>query len=339
MKEAFLYRKLENQSVHCYLCAHNCRIAEGRFGFCGVRQNVKGVLYTHVYAKASAVNIDPVEKKPLYHFFPGTKTFSIATVGCNFRCGFCQNWEISQRSFRDAAKDEIDAPGKLFLPPDVIKEAQGTGCGSISYTYTEPTIFFEYAFDCAKIAKEKGLANIFVTNGYMTKEALLAVKPYLNAANVDLKSFRDSFYRKICSGSLEPVLSSIRFMKELGVWVEITTLIIPGENDSREELTDIAGFIASLDKNIPWHISRFHPDYQYTGHAVTPEPALRRAYDIAVKCGLRYVYVGNVYEWGNDTYCPQCKKAVIKRRGFSVLENSIKRGKCLWCNTDIAGIF
>jgi len=334
-KEALLYEKLEAKLVHCYLCAHHCKIADQKFGICGVRQNIDGILYTHVYERPCALHIDPIEKKPLYHFFPGSFSFSVATIGCNFHCGFCQNWEISQTRVRDTVEldeDEVSAQ-------DIVKAAIKNNCKSISYTYTEPTIFFEYAFDTAKLAKEKGLYNNFVTNGYMTGDALTMIRPYLDAANVDLKFFKDASYKKICAGGLEPVLNSIRLMRELGIWVEVTTLIVTGENDSEEELSGIAKFIASVDKNIPWHISRFHPDYKFTDHKATPEATLKRAQEISYHAGLTYIYVGNVYGWGNDTYCPGCKKTLIKREVFSVLEYNIKQGKCVYCNTVIPGVF
>jgi pyruvate formate lyase activating enzyme len=287
-----------------------------------------------VYGKVIASHIDPIEKKPLYHFFPGSSALSIATVGCNFRCGFCQNWEISQSNIRDGS-----FPQEEFSPQEIVKTALENNCKSISYTYTEPTIFFEYAYDTAKLAKEKGLYNNFVTNGYMTKEAIQMIRPYLDAANVDLKFFKDSSYRKICSGSLEPVMESIRLMWELGIWVEVTTLVVPAENDSQEELEGIAEFLVSVDKNLPWHISRFHPDYKFTDYAATPGPTLKKAVEIGKKAGLNYIYVGNVYGWGNDTYCPNCKKLIIKREGFSVLECHLKQNKCVYCDTSIAGIF
>ncbi|MDD4895106.1 MAG: AmmeMemoRadiSam system radical SAM enzyme, partial [Candidatus Omnitrophica bacterium] len=279
MKEALLYEKLQNNAVHCFLCNHFCRIADQKFGFCGVRQNIGGILYTHTYGKVVSAHIDPVEKKPLYHFFPGHFSFSIATIGCNFRCGFCQNWEISQDSFREKRNPEVEE----LTPQEIVKQAVSNKCKSISYTYTEPTIFFEYALDTAKLAKEKGLYNIFVTNGYMTKECIQIIRPYLDAANVDLKFFKDDSYKRICSASLQPVLDSIRFMHEQGIWVEITTLIIPGENDSDGELSEIAKFIAGINKNIPWHVSRFHPDYKLSHNHLTPEATLEKAKGIGAK--------------------------------------------------------
>jgi len=335
MKEALLYEKLENKLVRCRLCSHQCKIAEQKFGFCGVRQNRDGVLYSCVYGKPIALHVDPIEKKPLYHFLPGSASFSIATIGCNFHCGFCQNWEISQAKAKGAdsfAQDEVS-------PQEIVQAALKNECASISYTYTEPTIFFEYALDIAKLAKEKGLYNNFVTNGYMSRECLEMIQPYLDAANVDLKFFRDEAYKKICGARLQPVLDSIKLMHQLGIWVEVTTLVVPGENDSEEELRAIAEFLAGVDKNIPWHISRFHPDFQFTGHEATPVETLKKAGEFGRQAGLTYIYVGNVYGFGNDTYCPNCKKLLVKREIFSVLENNLKEGKCAFCNTKIRGWF
>lgn len=334
-KEALLYEKLENKLVHCYLCNHHCRIAQGKFGFCGVRQNIDGELYTYAYGEVIAAHVDPIEKKPLYHFFPGSTSFSVATIGCNFRCGFCQNWQISQQSFRESEA----LSGEEVFPKEIVETCLKNNCKSISYTYTEPTIFFEYAFETAKLAKEKGLYNNFVTNGFMTEECIETIKPYLDAANVDLKFFKDESYKKICSGRLEPVLNSIKLMQSLGIWVEVTTLIVPGENDFEEELKGIAEFIAGVDKNIPWHVSRFHPDYKFLDHKPTPVETLKKAEEIGKSTGLKFVYAGNVYGWGNDTYCPSCRKLLIKREAFSVLENNIKEGKCSFCNAVIPGVF
>ncbi len=342
MKEALLYEKLDERIVHCYLCAHHCKIADKKFGFCGVRQNIAGILYTHAYGKVIAAAVDPIEKKPLYHFLPGSFSFSIATIGCNFHCGFCQNWKISQQSYRDKGlipKGTVPESEEELKPRQIVEAAAKNKCKSISYTYTEPTIFFEYAFETAKLAKEKGLYNNFVTNGFMTKECLTMIKPYLDAANVDLKFFRDESYKKVCAGALAPVLNSIRLMREFGIWVEITTLVVPGENDSEEELNDIARFIASVDKNIPWHISRFHPDYKFSDHAATPIDTLKKAEELGEICGLKYVYVGNVSGFGNDTYCHNCNKLLIKREIFSILEYNIQQGKCPFCSTVIPGVF
>jgi pyruvate formate lyase activating enzyme len=333
-KKAMLWEKLEGNKVHCYLCAHHCQIAEDRFGFCGMRKNIKGELYTYAYGSVIANHVDPVEKKPLYHFLPGTYSYSIATIGCNFHCPFCQNWTISQTSQRDGALE-----GHELKPEEVVSEALKNGCRSISYTYTEPTIFFEYAYDTAKLAKEKGLYNNFVTNGYMTKEAIDKIRPYLDAANVDLKFFKDESYRRICKGSLQPVLDSIRNMKNDGIWVEATTLVIPGENDSDEELEGIAGFLAETGKEIPWHISRFHPDYKYTDSVPTPLDTMERAAEIGKKAGLKYIYLGNVLT-GSETLCPDCGTLLMERGGFTaMISNDFSDGKCGKCAAKIEGVW
>jgi pyruvate formate lyase activating enzyme len=331
-KEAMLYERLNEKQVHCMLCAHQCKIILGGFGICGVRQNIEGTLYTLVYGEAIASHIDPIEKKPLYHFFPGSTSYSIATIGCNFHCGFCQNWQISQISKREESR----LSRYELMPQAIVEEAKQRDCASISYTYTEPTIFFEYAYDTAKLAKAAGLYNNFVTNGYMSKEALDQISAYLDAANVDLKSFREDYYQRHCKAHLQPVLESIKYMKELGIWVEITTLVIPGENDSEQELYDIARFISSVSNDIPWHISRFHPDYQYTNRPATPVDTLQKAYAIGKQCGLRYVYLGNVLE-GNDTHCYSCGSLLIKRDYFYIEEYNIKEKQCPSCNVLIAG--
>lgn len=287
--KAFLWKKISGNGVHCYLCSHHCRIARGAFGFCGLRQNIDGELYTYAYGKISACNIDPIEKKPLYNFLPGTKTYSIAVAGCNFKCSFCQNWNISQVS---AVRGQL--PGVEMNPGQIVRDALKNNCPSISYTYTEPTIFFEYAYETALLAKDEGLSNIFVTNGYMTKPAIKKISPYLDAANIDLKFFTNELYLKLCNARLEPVLDSIRLMKELGVWVEVTTLIIPGLNDSENQLIGIARFLVEIGKDIPWHVTRFHPDYKYTDSYPTPIETIKKAVAIGKKEGLTYVYPGNI---------------------------------------------
>lgn len=332
---ALLYEKTGNKTVHCFLCNHHCRIAEQEFGFCGVRQNLEGELFTLTYADVIAAHVDPIEKKPLCHFLPGSSSFSIATIGCNFHCGFCQNWQISQQSFRNNGH----SIGEKLMPDDVVKLALEYKCKSISYTYTEPTIFFEYALDIMKLARSKGLYNSFVTNGYMTPECLEMARPYLDAANVDLKFFKEESYKRVCLAKLQPVLESIKLMNKLGIWTEVTTLVIPGENDSEGELKAIAEFLSGIDKNIPWHISGFHPEYKFIDHQATPEPILYKAQESGKKAGLRYVYVGNVYGSDENTYCPECKKPVIVREGFNVLENNLKHGKCIYCKESIAGVF
>ena len=335
-KEAILYQKLEGGKVRCKLCNHACIIPEGKRGICGVRENIGGKLYSLVYEKAISACIDPIEKKPFYHFLPGSKSFSIATIGCNFRCKHCQNWEISQ-----AGKKDGKIIGETLKIRDIVREALATGCKSISYTYTEPTIFMEYALDTASLAKENGLRNVFVTNGYMSLEAIDLMTGLIDAANVDLKAFSDKFYREICSARLEPVLESIKYMKRKGIWIEITTLIIPTLNDSKNELREIAEFIASeVGKETPWHVTRFHPDYQLLDLPPTDFETLQMARDIGLDSGLKYVYAGNVPpgEWDN-TYCPNCGYLLIERDIFTIKRNSMKDGKCPSCGYKVEGIW
>ena len=335
IKEAILWRSLEGGKVDCFLCAHRCQVVEGKYGVCGVRENQEGKLVTRAYGEVIAAHIDPIEKKPLYHFLPGTTSFSIATVGCNFRCPFCQNWQISQVG----KKDKEFGGGQPLSPEEIVRIARTRGCRSISYTYTEPTIFFEYAYDTARLAREAGLANVFVTNGYMTAEALRTIQPFLDAANVDLKAFQDETYKKVCGARLGPVLDSIRLMHELGIWIEVTTLVVPAMNDSEKELGDIARFIAAVSPEIPWHISRFHPDYKYTQTPATPIETLRKAAILAREAGLKFIYIGNIWGESEATICPQCGKIAIRRSGFSVEENRISDGKCSSCGNPIAGVF
>jgi pyruvate formate lyase activating enzyme len=335
IREAMLWDPMGEETVACRLCAHRCVIKPGRRGVCAVRENRDGRLVTLVYGEVIAAHVDPIEKKPLYHFFPGSTALSVATPGCNFRCGFCQNWQISQSPRR---KDGRIA-GEPFPPEAVVRAAVDEGCRSISYTYTEPTIFFEYAHDTARLARSAGLANNFVTNGYMTAEALEAVRPALDAANVDLKAFRDETYKEVCGARLEPVLDSIRRMKALGIWVEVTTLVVPGLNDGTEELEAIAGFIASVDPDIPWHVSRFHPDYEYTDAPATPVSTLRAAAEAGRRQGLRYIYVGNVPGESEDTSCRVCGAVLIRRRGFAVIANLLVDSRCPTCGTVLPGRF
>jgi len=311
-------------------------IGDGKLGICKARKNIAGSLFSLNYGKLVARNIDPIEKKPLYHFFPGSSAYSIASWGCNFRCPFCQNWEISQAQ-------EFERLGGHCCqdsPENIVKAAKRAGCRSISYTYTEPTIFFEFALETAKIAKKEGLYNNFVTNGYMSREALREISPFLNGCNVDLKAFSEEFYRKLCGASLEAVLNSIRYMKELGIWVEITTLLIPGYNDYERELEGLCKFIAGIDRGMPWHISRFYPHYNFEDVTPTAPKTLERAYRIGKDAGLFYIYIGNIStSFGQNTYCPGCGDVLVKREGFYISENRIKHGNCSNCNRKIEGIF
>ncbi|MGQ9640003.1 MAG: AmmeMemoRadiSam system radical SAM enzyme [Candidatus Bathyarchaeia archaeon] len=333
-REAMFYTPLERSMVRCELCSHRCTILEGKLGLCGVRMNEDGRLYTLIYGKAAATGIDPVEKKPLYHFHPGSSTYSISTVGCNFKCRNCQNYEISQMP-----RDYNRILGEDLPPEDVVKAAKRYRCESIAYTYTEPTVFFEYAYDTARIASREGLKNIFVTNGYISEEALKTIRPYLDAANIDLKSYSDIFYRDNCGARLQPVLDSIRLHKELGVWIEVTTLVIPTLNDSEEELRNIASFIKSVGEEIPWHVSQFHPMYRLLNLPRTPVSTLKMARRVGLEVGLRYVYVGNVPgDEGENTYCYNCGERLIRRFGYEILESKIVDSKCLKCGVRVDGV-
>lgn len=327
------YERLGEGKVRCFLCAQHCIISPGKRGICAVRENIDGTLYSLVYGKVVARHIDPIEKKPLFHFYPGSRSYSIATVGCNFRCLHCQNYDISQYP-----KVYPDIPGEEMTPEDVVREAEITGCESISYTYTEPTIFFEFAYDCARLAHEKGIKNVFVSNGYTSPEATRTIAPYLDGNNIDLKG-DDNFYKKVAGARLQPVLDTIKLMKELGVWVEVTTLIIPRYNDSDEFLKWVAEFIKSVDPSMPWHVTQFYPTYKLTDQPRTPISTLRKAREIGLKAGLKYVYEGNVPgEGGENTYCPACGELLIERFGFSLTTIKMKNSKCSNCGTKIEGI-
>jgi len=340
--EALLYEKLSDGHVRCALCSHRCRVAPGQKGTCLVRENRDGSFYTLVYGLPLSQAVDPIEKKPLFHFYPGSTAFSIATAGCNFRCTFCQNWSISQMP-----RERGEILGQQTSPAVVVAAARRLGTNSIAYTYTEPTIFFEYSYDIARLAHEAGIASVYVTNGYMTAEMLELFQgvggghePWLDAANVDLKAFRDETYRRVCGARLQPVLDALQKMVELGVWVEVTTLVVPGLNDSEGELRDLAAFIAGhLGPEVPWHVSRFHPDYQMQDGVPTSQATLQRAYELGREAGLYYVYVGNLPGAGlEDTYCPGCGQAVVERRGFRVTRRGTTGGRCSRCGTLIHGV-
>jgi pyruvate formate lyase activating enzyme len=334
--EAYLYESLNNKKVKCNLCNHRCEIKDGRRGICGVRKNREGTLETLVYGRIIARHIDPIEKKPLYHLMPGSLSYSIATVGCNFRCLFCQNADIAQMP----SDREGMITGDPFSPQDVVAAAIKGNCKSIAYTYTEPTVYFEFAFDTAKLAHENGIQNVFVTNGYMTAEALHMINPYLDAANVDLKAFTEDFYKTYCGAKLEHVKESLKLMKSLGIFIEVTTLLIPGLNDDKDELEKLAKFLAdSLGTETPWHISRFHPTYKLTDRPPTPVETLVTAREIGIKAGLKYVYTGNVPgENGGNTFCYNCGKILIERWGFYIKKNGIEESRCPYCDVEIHGV-
>jgi pyruvate formate lyase activating enzyme len=335
MMEARFYEKQDEKTVRCFLCNHHCVIKDGKRGICRVRENREGTLYSLSYGKLIAHHVDPIEKKPLFHFLPGSTSFSVATAGCNFRCLFCQNADISQ-----LPQERPDVPGEEAAPEAIVTAAQRAGCLSISYTYTEPTIFLEYAQDIAAPAAAAGLKNVFVTNGYMTTEALDALHPRLHAANVDLKAFTDDFYRKQCGARLEPVLNTLKEMKRKEIWLEITTLIIPTLNDDPQELQDLALFIRQeLGPETPWHISRFHPTFKLTDQPVTPVKTLQQAQAIGREAGLRYVYTGNIPgDQGEKTFCHHCGRLLIDRYGFAILKKDLLDGGCPQCRTPLDGV-
>jgi pyruvate formate lyase activating enzyme len=331
-----LYEKVKDPVVQCRLCSHRCVIKDGRRGKCSVRENKGGILETLVYDRVVARNIDPIEKKPLFHFYPGSLSYSIGTVGCNFRCRFCQNSDIAQM----AADYSGRITGQIITPEEIVEDALRNRCRSIAYTYTEPTVFFELALKTAEIAHEKGLKNVFVTNGFMTTEALEIISPFLDAANVDLKAFTEAFYAKQCGAKLAPVLESLRTMKNLDIFVEVTTLVIPGLNDSAEELENLAGFIADeLGDETPWHVSRFHPTYKLLDRPATGVSKLMEARQIGIGKGLKYVYTGNVPGIGSEnTICYSCGNDVIIRSGFSVVKNRVVNNTCTDCGAKIHGV-
>jgi pyruvate formate lyase activating enzyme len=334
MKEAMFYEHLDGK-VKCHLCNHYCLIKQGKRGICGVRENRHGKLYSLVYGKSIAIDIDPIEKKPFFNFFPGTTAYSIATVGCNFHCLNCQNWEISQMPKGKEGK----IIGQDMSPKEIVANAKRKGCKCIAYTYTEPTIFFEYAYDTAKLAHGQGIKNVFVTNGYTSSEAIKAIAPFLSAANVDLKGFSEDFYHKICGARLQPILNNIKLYKELGIWIEVTTLIIPGYSDDESQLREIAEFIKSVGEDIPWHITAFYPAFKLRDVPPTPIESLRKARKIGMDVGLRYVYEGNVPgEGGENTYCYNCGKLIIGRYGFEIRANKLINGSCPNCKAHIDGI-
>jgi len=328
------YEREKGGNVRCGLCRFRCLISDGGRGVCAVRENRGGTLYSLVYGNICAEHVDPIEKKPLFHVMPGSITYSIATAGCNFKCRNCQNHTISQ------VDQNATVHGLKLTPLEIVQRAIDSNCRSISYTYTEPTIFFEFACDTARLAREAGIKNIFVTNGYISSEALKAIAPFMDAANIDLKGFSDIFYRDVVQARLSEVLDSIVEYKNQGIWLEITTLLIPGLNDSDAELRGIVDFIATnLGIDTPWHVTAFYPTYNMTDRPRTAVAALRKARDIGIAAGLRYVYEGNIPgEGGENTFCPSCSVLLIKRYGYSIHQNRISRGVCPDCSSVIAGV-
>jgi len=332
--EARFYKKLEGGGIECGICPRHCMITDLERGYCGVRENRNDVYYTLVYGLPCAVNVDPIEKKPLFHFYPGTAAFSLATAGCNVNCKFCQNWDISQT--RPEQTNNIELPVKSAV--DICVQRQ---IPTIAYTYSEPIIFYEYMYDIAKLGREKGIKSVMITGGYIEKEPLAELIPVLDAIKVDLKSIREEYYRKIVNGELKPVLDRLIQMKEAGIWVEIVYLVVPTLNDSEEEFRDLAVWIKNyLGKETPVHFSRFHPQYLLKNLPPTPEKTLQKAHDISKAEGLEFVYLGNVP--GNpaeSTYCPDCGRVLIERKGYRIYQYNLNGNRCRNCDRVIPGLF
>ena len=326
------YEKLDNKKVHCLLCPQNCVISDKKRGQCKIRENRNGKLYSLVYAKPCSIAIDPIEKKPLFHFMPSSSVFSIGTAGCNLHCLFCQNWNTSQ-----VEPETVPAPE--MMPSKVVDEAIDSECEIIAYTYNEPTIFYEMCYDVSKAAHQKGLKNIMVTNGYVNSEPARKLFEFIDAVNVDLKAFSEDFYKKMTGARLEPVLETLKLMKKIGIWIEITNLIIPSLNDNMTMIKEMCIWIKdNLGEDVPLHFSRFHPTYKLDDLPSTDPKTLFKAKDVAKEVGLRYVYIGNLEE-GEDTFCPKCNNLLVKRQIFEVLENNISEGKCNKCGENIAGVW
>ena len=325
------YYQQTSKGIRCLLCRHYCNLKEGQTGICGVNKNEKGALENLVYGKVAALNIDPVEKKPLYHFLPGSTALSIGTVGCNLQCPFCQNWQISQTADLSFSQE--------VTPAQIVALALKNNCKTIAYTYNEPSVFYPFARDTALLAKSKGIKNVFVTNGMESEEVINDMMGIIDAFNVDLKSFDAAYYKKTLKGTLEGVLDTLKLLRKNGFWIEVTTLVVPGENDGGSQLDDIAGFIAGeLGNSTPWHISAFYPHYKMTDKNHTSLQSLQRAYETGKKRGLKYVYKGNVSEPAITT-CPGCGKELIVRRGYYISKNSLVDGKCEYCGTKIDGVW
>lgn len=335
MHPAALWKPLPDKRVSCRLCSHFCRIDVGRRGRCGVRENIGGELFTLVYDRVAAIHLDPVEKKPLYHFLPGTTTFSFGTMGCNLSCAFCQNYSLSQ-----PPRQRGEITGERVAPRELVAAAVSSGAASVAFTYSEPTIFFELMRDTATAAHESGLKTVMVSNGFQSPQCLDALGGHIDAANIDLKAMNEAFYERICGARLKPVLKNLAHMRRLGWWLEVTTLLIPGLNDDPAELRELAGFLfRELGAATPWHISRFHPDFAMRDRPPTPPATLAMAYDIGREAGLSYVYVGNILDDARScTYCPGCGEKVLERSGFGLQAARMVGGACAHCGAPIAGL-
>ncbi len=334
-REAMLFGRKQGGVVRCRLCAHGCTIAPGSRGLCGVRENVDGTLRSLIYGRIVAREVDPIEKKPMFHFLPGSHAYSIATVGCNFTCHNCQNHFISQYP----KQHEGRLVGDGVTAEEIVMEAVEAGCESVAYTYAEPTIAIEFYLEVMQAARDADLANVWVSNGYFTREASDLFVPLLDGINIDLKGISDDFYRSVTGANVRPVLDSIERMHDAGVWVEVTTLVIPGLNDSDEDLLWTAEAVAGISPAIPWHVSRFFPAHRMIERPPTPVATLERARRIGKSSGLRYVYIGNVPGEGEDTKCPECGARVIARAGYVIRENRIQDGRCPECETAIDGVW
>ncbi|MBN1261420.1 MAG: AmmeMemoRadiSam system radical SAM enzyme [Anaerolineae bacterium] len=337
LKASDLVRPLKDQIVQCRVCEHFCVLKPGAWGKCGVRVNRDGIIYSTVYGEAVAVHVDPIEKKPLYHFLPGSQALSVGTYGCNMHCRWCQNWQLSQVRQHQGG----DRYGEMFTPSELVEIAQRRGLASIAYTYNEPTVFFEYSYDTAMIARERGIKNVYVSNGYMSQESLDRLAPYLDGINVDLKGFTEDLYRTYTGARLEPVKRTIAYIaRETDIWIEVTTLVIPNLNDSDEELRDLASWLSGIDPRIPWHVSAFYPTFEMLDRPRTPPATLERAYDIGKEAGLEFVYVGNIMNSEREsTYCPICGMLVIERSGYQTRVRGTETGRCPGCGAVLAGVW
>ncbi|MCX8173473.1 MAG: AmmeMemoRadiSam system radical SAM enzyme [Thermoplasmata archaeon] len=330
---ALFWEKKENNTVRCNLCNHHCIIQEGKRGICGVRENRDGELHTLIYGLYSSVAIDPIEKKPLYHFYPGSEILSYGTVGCNFKCLHCQNYTISQANVENSYLEKTTPEGVLGL-------AKRYKVPGVAWTYNEPTIWYEFTHDCSKLLHEHGIKSVYVTNGYIEKEPLKRIAPYLDAMNIDVKGFTEEFYAKVVHGRLKPVLETCELAYHLGIHIEITYLVIPRHNDNERELVEFVNWVKEkLSPEVPVHFTRFHPDYELMDVPPTPLATLKKAFRMAKDIGLANVYIGNVWGEPDITYCPKCNEILIEREGFSVVYNKIKDGKCSKCKEKIFGRF